>query len=261
MSKSSATKGVSKARAGVTAKGSTLSKGVVAVKTGVEKPRGKTAARATKSDPVTTAALPKASKAKPATDKAAKTKTSPVKVAASAASRVEPANDIAPQVNATQTAKVSGLNVGDVVPVFDALDQAGQTVSNRDWTGAPYVLYFYPKDDTPGCTTEACGFRDELPSFAELGVKVVGCSPDSPNAHTRFATKYGLQFTLLADIEKDLAQLFGVWKLKQNYGREYMGVERSTFLIDKSGKVARQWRGVRVAGHVSEVLSAVRDLP
>jgi peroxiredoxin Q/BCP len=154
----------------------------------------------------------------------------------------------------------AGLVVGDTVPAFDALDQAGLKVSNREWAGAPYVLYFYPKDDTPGCTTEACGFRDELPAFEALGVKVVGCSPDSPNAHTRFAQKYSLQFTLLSDIEKALAELFGVWKLKQNYGREYMGVERSTFLIDKSGKVARQWRGVRVAGHVSEVLNAVREL-
>lgn len=164
------------------------------------------------------------------------------------------------QANVSSSINGASLQVGDQVPAFEALNQDGEKIKSSDWAGTPYVLYFYPKDDTPGCTTEACGFRDELPAFNELGVKVVGCSPDSPSAHTRFAKKYGLQFTLLSDLEKDLAQLFGVWKLKQNYGREYMGVERSTFLIDKEGKMARAWRGVRVAGHVTEVLQAVRDL-
>jgi thioredoxin-dependent peroxiredoxin len=173
---------------------------------------------------------------------------------------VSPKAQVSSKPSAVASTSKPALALGDQVPTFTALDQNGQRVSNEDWAGAPYVLYFYPKDDTPGCTTQACGFRDELPSFDELGVKVVGCSPDSPNAHTRFAHKYGLEFTLLADIEKELTQLFGVWKLKHNYGREYMGVERSTFLIDKHGKVARQWRGVRVAGHVPEVLQAVLQL-
>lgn len=203
------------------------------------------------------------SSAKPAAKSGEAVKASPSKTAKAAkpTRKSQPkAERLVSKDNTTAAEARRLLGVGDTVPQFEALDQNGQKISNREWASAPYVLYFYPKDDTPGCTTQACGFRDELPAFEELGVKVVGCSPDSPNAHTRFAAKYGLQFTLLADIEKDLSQLFGVWKLKQNYGREYMGVERSTFLIDKNGKIARQWRGVRVAGHVPEVLQAVREL-
>jgi len=118
------------------------------------------------------------------------------------------------------------------------------------------VLYFYPKDDTPGCTREACGFRDDLGKFEALGVRVVGVSPDKPESHTRFRSKYGLNFTLLSDAEKTLADACGVWVKKQNYGREYMGIERSTFLVDGAGKVRKVWRGVRVDGHVAAVLAA-----
>lgn len=154
----------------------------------------------------------------------------------------------------------SVLTVGDVVPEFEALDQDGELVKSSSLAGAPYVIYFYPKDDTPGCTTQACGFRDEQTMFAEHGIRVIGVSPDSPASHARFRKKYGLQFTLLADIERRLVTQFGVWKLKQNYGREYWGVERSTFLIDADGKIARQWRGVKVAGHVPAVLEAASRL-
>lgn len=152
------------------------------------------------------------------------------------------------------------LTVGDTVPAFEALDQNGALVTSASLAGAPYVIYFYPKDDTPGCRTEACGFRDEMAVFDERGVKLLGVSPDSTASHARFAQKYGLGFTLLADTEKKLVTLFGVWKLKQNYGREYWGVERSTFLVDGAGKIAKQWRGVKVAGHVSAVLDAAGQL-
>lgn len=158
------------------------------------------------------------------------------------------------------TSEGAVLTVGDLVPEFEALDQDGELVKSSSLAGAPYVIYFYPKDDTPGCTTQACGFRDEQAVFAEHGIRVIGVSPDSPASHARFRKKYGLQFTLLADIERRLVTQFGVWKLKQNYGREYWGVERSTFLIDADGKIARQWRGVKVAGHVPAVLEAASRL-
>jgi peroxiredoxin Q/BCP len=156
--------------------------------------------------------------------------------------------------------EASVLTVGDVVPEFEGVDQDGEVVKSSSLAGAPYVIYFYPKDDTPGCTTQACGFRDERAVFAEHGVRVIGVSPDSPASHTRFRKKYGLEFTLIADTERRLVTLFGVWKLKQNYGREYWGVERSTFLVGADGRIARQWRGVKVAGHVPAVLAAASQL-
>jgi thioredoxin-dependent peroxiredoxin len=152
------------------------------------------------------------------------------------------------------------VDVGDSLPEFLLLDQSGARVASESLLGAPLVLYFYPKDDTPGCTTEACGFRDEMEAFKASSVRVVGVSPDKPTAHGRFAQKYELNFTLLADVDRVLCLAFGVWKLKKNYGHEYFGVERSTFLIGANGKILRAWRGVRVAGHVSEVLEAARKL-
>src|SRR5690606_22016847 len=186
--------------------------------------------------------------AKPGASKAIK------KVAKRAAPPTVKAAKVPPATNG------GGLTVGDTVPAFEAIDQNGSVVSSASLSGAPYVIYFYPKDDTPGCTTEACGFRDETAVFAERGVKILGVSPDSQASHARFAQKYGLGFTLLADTEKKLVTAFGVWKLKQNYGREYWGVERSTFLVDAAGKIAKQWRGVKVAGHVPSVLEAVNQL-
>jgi peroxiredoxin Q/BCP len=156
------------------------------------------------------------------------------------------------------------LGAGDAaslsLPSFRLQDQHGKTVSKSDLLGAPFVLYFYPKDDTPGCTQEACDFRDQSRSFAKLNCRVIGVSPDSGSSHARFATKYELPFTLLSDPDKVLAGAFGVWQLKQNYGREYMGIVRSTFLIDARGKVARAWRGVKVKGHADSVLSALAEL-
>lgn len=155
-----------------------------------------------------------------------------------------------------QKAGRAGLGEGDAVPPFTLADQNGEPVGSESLRGRAYVLYFYPKDDTPGCTREACGFRDDLGKFEGLGVRVIGASPDKSETHARFAKKYGLNFPLLADVEKKLANAFGVWVKKQNYGREYMGIERSTFLVGADGKVVKAWRGVKVDGHVAAVHAA-----
>jgi len=149
---------------------------------------------------------------------------------------------------------------GQAAPSFELLDQAGASLSSADLAGKPYVLYFYPKDDTPGCTTQACGFRDALPDFKKLGVRVIGVSPDSSSSHERFVAKYSLPFSLLSDPDKTLAAAYGVWAKKQNYGREYMGVVRSTFLIDAGGVVKNAWRSVKVKGHVEQVQAAAAAL-
>ena len=150
-----------------------------------------------------------------------------------------------------------GIGVGDSAPSFVLKDHSGALVSSESLRGSPYLIYFYPKDDTPGCTLEACGFRDSAPRFSAKGVRVLGVSPDSPEVHARFRKKYGLTFPLLSDPEKTLAKAYGVWVKKMNYGREYMGVERSTFFVDRSGVVKKAWRRVRVPGHVDEVVHSV----
>jgi peroxiredoxin Q/BCP len=149
---------------------------------------------------------------------------------------------------------------GDRAPDFTLPDEEGVEVSSADLAGKPYVLYFYPKDDTPGCTTEACGFRDALPDFETIGVRVIGVSPDSAASHQRFRAKYELPFTLLSDTEKALSSAYGAWALKKNYGREYMGVVRSTFLVDAGGVIRNVWRGVKVNGHVEKVQAAAAAL-
>lgn len=148
------------------------------------------------------------------------------------------------------------IGVGSLAPAFSLPDQDGNIVTSESLKGSPYVLYFYPKDDTPGCTKEACGFRDARAAFAKNGVKVLGVSPDSQASHARFAKKYGLPFTLLSDVDKTLATAYGVWVEKTNYGRKYMGIERSTFLVDAEGRLQKIWRGVKVPGHVDDVLLA-----
>jgi len=145
------------------------------------------------------------------------------------------------------------LNIGSNVPDFCLPNQDEEEICFRDIKGRWIVLYFYPKDNTPGCTTEACDFTDALPDFEGLGAIVLGVSPDSPKKHRNFIEKKELKITLLADEEKELCKAFGVWQLKKNYGREYMGVVRSTFLIDPDGKIAAKWEKVRVKGHVDKV--------
>ena len=151
-------------------------------------------------------------------------------------------------------------DVGDAAPAFDLSDEAGRRVSSADLAGQPYVLYFYPRDNTPGCTVEACGFRDAMPAFEAAGVRVLGVSPDSVASHVRFRDKYDLSFALLADTDRQLANAYGTWVLKSNYGREFMGIERSTFLVGPDGVIRAVWRRVRVAGHVDEVQSAAAAL-
>jgi peroxiredoxin Q/BCP len=154
----------------------------------------------------------------------------------------------------------TGVAEGDRAPSFVLRDQDGKELRSDSLRGTPYVLYFYPKDDTPGCTTEACGFRDNARGFGKSKVRVLGVSPDSEASHARFAKKYGLPFTLLSDPEKELAEAYGVWVEKQNYGRKYMGIQRSTFLVDGKGVVKKAYRGVRVPGHVEAVLEASSEL-
>jgi thioredoxin-dependent peroxiredoxin len=156
--------------------------------------------------------------------------------------------------------KSSGVDVGSRAPSFALKDQSGKEVASAELAGAPYVLYFYPKDDTTGCTKQACGFRDSFKGFGKLKARVIGVSPDSEASHERFAKKYGLPFTLLSDPDKKLAKAYGVWAKKLNYGREYMGIVRSTFVVDAKGTIQKAYRGVRVDGHVPAVLEAVQGI-
>jgi thioredoxin-dependent peroxiredoxin len=146
---------------------------------------------------------------------------------------------------------------GAPAPDFELASDEGETVTLSALRGKPVVLYFSPKDDTPGCTTEACEFRDAYDRFREQGVEILGVSPDTEASHRKFKSKYELPFTLLADPEHRAAEAYGVWKEKRNYGKTYMGVERSTFVIDADGKVARAMRGIRPAGHAAKVLETL----
>ena len=155
---------------------------------------------------------------------------------------------------------MSGPKAGDKAPGFKAPRDGGGTVDLASLKGKNVVLYFYPKDDTPGCTTEACGFRDNLPAFGKVDAVVLGVSRDTVAKHDKFKAKYELPFTLVADEDGAITEAYGTWVEKSNYGRTYMGIERATFLIDKKGVVRRVWRKVKVKGHVEEVLSAVKEL-
>jgi thioredoxin-dependent peroxiredoxin len=152
------------------------------------------------------------------------------------------------------------LNDGDKAPDFKLPSDAGQTIILSKLKGHPVVVYFYPKDDTPGCTTQAKDFSCLIDSFKAAGATVIGVSPDSAASHSKFKTKHDLAFQLAADEEKTAATAYGVWVEKSMYGKKYMGVERSTFLIDKAGKIAHSWRKVKVPGHAEEVLAAVKSL-
>lgn len=150
------------------------------------------------------------------------------------------------------------LEVGGVAPNFTALASNGEKVSLSDFLGKNVILYFYPKDMTPGCTTEACDFRDNYDQFKELDVVILGVSGDSVERHKKFIDKHSLPFLLLADENHEICELYGVWKLKKNFGKEYMGIERSTFLINKDGELVNEWRKVKVKGHIEDVLSYIK---
>lgn len=147
--------------------------------------------------------------------------------------------------------------VGDAAPDFALADQNGKTVKLSDFHGKHVVLYFYPKDDTPGCTKEACGFRDDYAKFTKKGIVILGVSPDDPKSHKKFVDKYELPFTLLADTEKAVCQAYDVWKEKNMYGRKSMGVERTTFVIGPDGKIAKIFPKVKVDGHIEKVFEAI----
>ena len=152
---------------------------------------------------------------------------------------------------------MSELIVGAKAPAFSAPDQTGKIVSLADFKGQKVVLYFYPKDDTPGCTTEACSFRDAHETFVKKGAVVLGVSPDSAKSHTKFIEKFSLPFPLLADEDKKIANAYSVWVEKSMYGKNYMGVERSTFVIGADGKLLAIYRKVKPAEHTAEVLAAL----
>ncbi|KHF41276.1 thioredoxin-dependent thiol peroxidase [Halalkalibacter okhensis] len=151
------------------------------------------------------------------------------------------------------------IQVGQEAPLFSLPANNGEVVSLEEYRGKNIVLYFYPKDMTPGCTTQACDFRDKVEDFSELDTVILGVSPDPVARHEKFIEKYELPFLLLADEDHKVAEQYGVWKLKKNFGKEYMGIERSTFIIDKQGNLVKEWRKVKVKDHVAEALSFVKD--
>ena len=148
------------------------------------------------------------------------------------------------------------LEVGDKAPAFKTTDQDGDAVSLGDFKGKKVALYFYPKDDTPGCTKEACSFRDAWAKFRKKGVAVLGVSVDDEKSHRKFADKFSLPFPLLADTDKKIVTAYGVWGEKSMYGRKYMGIHRVTYLIDEKGKIAAVWPKVKPEDHADEVLAA-----
>ena len=145
---------------------------------------------------------------------------------------------------------------GDTAPAFSLPASGGRTVSSAALRGRPYVLYFYPKADTSGCTKEACAFQEALPQLGRLGLEVIGVSPDPIKPIEKFAAKYNLSFPLASDETKAVAEAYGVWVEKAMYGKKYMGIERSTFLVDAAGTITRAWRKVKVEGHAQEVAAA-----
>jgi peroxiredoxin Q/BCP len=149
------------------------------------------------------------------------------------------------------------INEGDQAPDFTLQSDSGTDVTLSSLRGRPVVLYFYPRDDTPGCTTEACEFRDAYDVFRERGAEVLGVSPDDVTSHEKFKTKYELPFTLLADPDHKVAEDYGVWGERKYAGKSYMGINRSTFIIDENGKIARAMLGIKPAGHASEVLDSL----
>ena len=152
------------------------------------------------------------------------------------------------------------VDVGDPAPDFSKPRDGGGTLWLADLKGRPTVIYFYPKDDTPGCTKEACGFRDAWADVTDAGINLVGVSKDPASSHDKFKAKYELPFPLISDEDTELAQAFGVWKEKNMYGKKTMGVERSTFLLDADGVIRKAWRKVKVDGHVDKVLEEAKKL-
>jgi thioredoxin-dependent peroxiredoxin len=224
---------------------------------GSSKPSKATAKPAKAATAVKRASAPKPTSAK--TAKAAAT-AKPVKATPSAKSTalakpVKAAKPVKTAPTPTSASNGALLDAGTKAPSFELTDASGASVSSSTLAGKPYLLYFYPKDDTPGCTKEACDIRDNFGRFGKQGLRVLGVSPDSQQSHAKFGKKYGLPFTLLSDPDKRLASAYGVWGEKNNYGKKYMGIIRSSFLIGADGIVKKVYRGVKVNGHVDAVLT------
>jgi thioredoxin-dependent peroxiredoxin len=149
------------------------------------------------------------------------------------------------------------IEEGKAAPDFELESDSGETIHLSDFRGKPVVLYFYPKDDTPGCTTQACEFRDAYETFRERGIEIVGVSPDDVASHGKFKSKYKLPFTLLADPDHKVAEAYGVWGEKNFAGKKYLGINRSTFLIDGDGNIVRAMLGIKPAGHAARVLEEI----
>lgn len=152
------------------------------------------------------------------------------------------------------------IEIGKKAPAFKLKDQHENVIELKNYLGKKLVLYFYPKDNTSGCTQEACDFRDSIKAFESLGVEVLGVSPDSTASHKKFAEKFGLKFSLLADESKEMLEKYGVWKEKSMYGRKYMGVERTTVVIDEAGKILNIYPKVKVSGHIDELKAFLKSL-
>lgn len=150
------------------------------------------------------------------------------------------------------------LKENDTAPDFTITDDQNHKISLKDFKNKKVVLYFYPKDDTPGCTIEACNFRDNLPDFSKLNVEVLGVSKDDASSHTKFKNKYQLNFRLLADTDGNLCNAYGVLAEKSMFGKKYMGIVRSTFLIDEHGKISKIWRNVKVDGHIDAIIKELK---
>jgi thioredoxin-dependent peroxiredoxin len=162
--------------------------------------------------------------------------------------------------NSHQRKPIMPIQSGEYAPNFTLQDENGALRSLSDYRGKPVVLYFYPKDDTPGCTKEACGFRDDYSQYKQAGVEILGVSPDSPKSHTKFKNKFDLPFTLLADTDHAVSDAYGVWGLKKMMGREYEGIYRTTFLLGPDGRILRVFENVKPANHSEEILAALAEI-
>jgi peroxiredoxin Q/BCP len=180
-------------------------------------------------------------------------KATPAKAAAQPAATAKPAVKAAPP-------EAAGPAVGDAVPAFTMPASGGRTASSAELTGKPYLLYFYPKADTPGCTKQACGVQEALPQLGKLGLTVIGVSPDPMKPIEKFAEKFKLTFPLASDEDHKVAEAFGVWVEKSMYGKTYMGMERTSFLVGADGKVVQVWRKAKPEAHAAQVIEAAKGL-
>jgi peroxiredoxin Q/BCP len=155
---------------------------------------------------------------------------------------------------------MKNLKEGDKAPYFELESDNGQPLSLKDLSGQKFILYFYPKDNTPGCTKESCAFRDSISEFNNCGIKVIGVSRDSIKSHKNFIKKFNLNFPLLSDTDGKMCEDFGVWVEKSMYGKKYMGIERTTFLINENGIIQKIWQKVKVEGHVEDILATIAKI-